>query len=146
MRKWGTATIALLPPAVSPARPLCCLHFWHHPCMEPIILLPSLASDGAAAAQQQAVAAEELRQDPALAELQAVMEKRVCGSPAVDGYAHVKPECLEDSPTNLWWQQHKPSPDDLDIHIERLADYDGLAGALSFGTLAGLNRAWGGLP
>jgi hypothetical protein len=57
------------------------------------------------------------------------METRVCGSPAVDGYAHVKPECLEGSPTNQWWQQHKPSPDDLDIHIERLADYDGLAGA-----------------
>ena len=29
---------------------------------------------------------------------------RVCGSPAVDGYAHVKPDCLEASPTNKWWQ------------------------------------------
>ena len=61
-------------------------------------------------------------------EVQAVLEARVCGSPAVDGYAHVKPECLETSPTNLWWQVNKPKPDDLDIHIERGADYDGLAG------------------
>jgi hypothetical protein len=61
-------------------------------------------------------------------EWQALLETRVCGSPAVDGYAHVKPECLEGSPTNQWWQQHKPTPDDLDVHIERAADYDGLAG------------------
>ncbi|KAL4858198.1 hypothetical protein ACK3TF_001688 [Chlorella vulgaris] len=60
-------------------------------------------------------------------EWQALLETRVCGSPAVDGYAHVKPECLEGSPTNQWWQQHKPTPDDLDVHIERAADYDGLA-------------------
>ena len=28
--------------------------------------------------------------------------QRVCGSPAVDGYAHVRPDCLESSPTNRW--------------------------------------------
>ena len=28
------------------------------------------------------------------------------------------------------WQENKLKPDDLDIHIERHADYDGLAGAL----------------
>ena len=34
--------------------------------------------------------------------------KRVCGSPAVDGYAHVNPQCLQDSPTNkLWWLTHQ---------------------------------------
>ena len=123
--------------------------------------------------------------------MQRLMQMRVCGSPAVDGYAHVKPDCLEASPTNKWWQvgaagwvapsiptdlkravhapgcnrlalwlqrygrcshphpidnlipaclprllgarcwqETKPKPDDLDIHIERHADYDGLAGAL----------------
>jgi hypothetical protein len=36
--------------------------------------------------------------------VQRTMQTRVCGSPAVDGYAHVKPECLEASPTNKWWQ------------------------------------------
>ena len=34
--------------------------------------------------------------------------RRVCGSPAVDGYAHVDPKCLQDSPTNkLWWLTHQ---------------------------------------
>ena len=61
--------------------------------------------------------------------VQKIMETRVCGRPAVDGYAHVVPSCLEESPTNKWWQENKPQPDDLDIHIERHADYDGLAGA-----------------
>lgn len=32
--------------------------------------------------------------------MQLVLTQRVCGSPAVDGYTHVKPECLEASPTN----------------------------------------------
>ena len=59
--------------------------------------------------------------------MQIVLSTRVCGSPAVDGYAHVKPECLEASPTNKWWQEAKPRPDELDIHIEKAADYDGLA-------------------
>ena len=36
--------------------------------------------------------------------VQKILETRACGSPAVDGYAHVKPECLEASPTNQWWQ------------------------------------------
>ena len=31
---------------------------------------------------------------------------RVCGSPAVDGYAHAPPKCLEESPTALWWKQY----------------------------------------
>lgn len=59
---------------------------------------------------------------------QAALSTRVCGSPAVDGYAHVKPDCLEASPTAKWWREYKPKPEDLDIHIERGADYDGLAG------------------
>ncbi|CAI7781205.1 unnamed protein product [Closterium sp. NIES-54] len=33
--------------------------------------------------------------------------ERVCGSPAVDGYAHVNATCLEASPTNrMWWSMH----------------------------------------
>ena len=59
--------------------------------------------------------------------LQILMSTRVCGSPAVDGYAHVKPECMVASPTAAWWRQFKPRPDDLNIHIERHSDYDGVA-------------------
>lgn len=60
-------------------------------------------------------------------ELQALLSQRVCGSPAVDGYAHVKPECLYSSPTAKWWNTTAPKPEDLDVHLERYADYDGVA-------------------
>ncbi|EFN55718.1 hypothetical protein CHLNCDRAFT_134029 [Chlorella variabilis] len=69
--------------------------------------------------------------------VQKIMETRVCGRPAVDGYAHVVPSCLEESPTNKWWQENKPQPDDLDIHIERHADYDGLAVGWGIGNTKG---------
>lgn len=59
--------------------------------------------------------------------LQFLLSTRVCGSPAVDGYAHVEPDCLKRSPTAQWWAKQNPQPEDLDIHIERRADYDGLA-------------------
>ena len=85
-----------------------------------------LHTAGAAGKLASTAAAAQPRSD--MIEVQAILELRVCGSPAVDGYAHVKPECLQASPTNQWWQEHKPKPDDLDIHIERAADYDGLAG------------------
>ena len=58
----------------------------------------------------------------ALLKLQRLLETRECGSPAVDGYAHVKPECLETSVTNQWWQSATPDPATLVVHIERHAD------------------------
>lgn len=66
--------------------------------------------------------------DPINAALQELMTTRVCGSPAVDGYAHVKPECLRSSPTARWWLENQPDPViDLITHIEHSADYDGVA-------------------
>jgi len=68
--------------------------------------------------------------------LQLVFTTRVCGSPAVDGYAHVKPQCLRESPTAQWWYNAKPDPyKDLVTHIEHRADYDGLAVGLVFSSL-----------
>lgn len=83
---------------------------------------PSTQEAAAAGAAAAAAAGKDF------SEAQAVLESRMCGSPAVDGYAHVEPPCLEASPTNKWWLENKPRPDDLDIFIEREADYDGLAG------------------
>ena len=42
----------------------------------------------------------------------------------------VRPPLLlsQDSPAAQWYQQWQPTPDELDIWIERAADYDGLAG------------------
>ncbi len=45
-------------------------------------------------------------------------------------YAHVVPQCLVDSPSAKWWFDWEASggkPDDLVMHIERHADFDGLA-------------------
>ena len=67
------------------------------------------------------------------AALQILLSTRVCGSPAVDGYAHVKPDCLDNSPTNVWWQRAKPTKADLVVHLEHHADYDGLAVAWGIG-------------
>ncbi|PSC69437.1 hypothetical protein C2E20_7129 [Micractinium conductrix] len=89
------------------------------------------ASSTAAAAAAAAAAVPVPRWD--VAEAQRVMEARACGSPAVDGYAHVKPECHQDSPAAQWYQQWQPTPDELDIWIERAADYDGLAVAWGIG-------------
>lgn len=60
--------------------------------------------------------------------------ERVCGSPAIDGYAHVDPECLNKSPTNTAYSQFlKMSvglgtgpPDWKKITLEH-SDVDGLA-------------------
>mmetsp|Transcript_16133 Transcript_16133/g.22284 ORF Transcript_16133/g.22284 Transcript_16133/m.22284 type:complete len:350 (-) Transcript_16133:166-1215(-) len=52
---------------------------------------------------------------------------RECGSPAVDGYAHVEPRCLERSRTAI---EHPKDPQDrvkLEVHVETAADFDGLA-------------------
>mmetsp|Transcript_18462 Transcript_18462/g.44105 ORF Transcript_18462/g.44105 Transcript_18462/m.44105 type:complete len:271 (-) Transcript_18462:395-1207(-) len=58
------------------------------------------------------------------------LSQRVCGSPAVDGYSHVVPSCLENSPTAQWWIAWRKSGgrlQDLIVHMEPEADYDGLA-------------------
>lgn len=56
--------------------------------------------------------------------------QRTCGSPAVDGYTHVDPNCLINSPTARWYKEHVGSTvphDKMVAHIEFNADYDGLA-------------------
>lgn len=66
----------------------------------------------------------------ALKETLEAMSARVCGSPAVDGYAHVDTKCLESSPTAKWWAAYYlrgGRQKELVAHIERAADYDGLA-------------------
>ncbi|KAJ9526324.1 hypothetical protein QJQ45_009775 [Haematococcus lacustris] len=65
-----------------------------------------------------------------IANTTAILATRVCGSPAVDGYSHVVPKCLEDSPTAKWWNEYYASggkQSDLVAHIELASDYDGLA-------------------
>jgi hypothetical protein len=45
-------------------------------------------------------------------------------------YAHVVPECLETSPTTVYWRKwmrEGGTPEALVAHIEHFADYDGLA-------------------
>ena len=45
-------------------------------------------------------------------------------------YAHVVVKCLEESPTALWWKSYIAKGgrhEDLLAHIEKAADYDGLA-------------------
>lgn len=57
--------------------------------------------------------------------------ERVCGSPAEDGYAHVDPTCLHNSPTAKWHADFIASGgkgEDLDVHAELAAEYDGVAG------------------
>ncbi|GAX79750.1 hypothetical protein CEUSTIGMA_g7191.t1 [Chlamydomonas eustigma] len=65
-----------------------------------------------------------------------MLSARVCGSPAVDGYTHVVPKCLEDSPTAQWWKSYFAKggkQKDLIAHIEKAADFDGLAVAWGIG-------------
>lgn len=48
-----------------------------------------------------------------------------CVSIWVHRYAHVVPKCLEDSPTNKWWQEYYKSggkQSDLAVHIEQAAE------------------------
>jgi hypothetical protein len=55
---------------------------------------------------------------------------RVCGSPAVEAYAHVNVSCILQSPTARWYRQYIAaggSYHDLVVHIEPQADYDGIA-------------------
>ena len=60
--------------------------------------------------------------------LQELMTTRVCESPAVDGYNHISEECILNSPAAQYWINTDPDPStDLITHIERRADYDGIA-------------------
>eukprot|EP01025_Chloroclados_australasicus_P024425 TRINITY_DN244_c0_g1_i1.p1 TRINITY_DN244_c0_g1~~TRINITY_DN244_c0_g1_i1.p1 ORF type:complete len:257 (+),score=34.33 TRINITY_DN244_c0_g1_i1:225-995(+) len=64
------------------------------------------------------------------------LSSRVCGSPAVDGYAHVNATCLELSPSNRWWQKYVSvggQQQDMLPRIEEAADIDGLAVAWGIG-------------
>lgn len=45
-------------------------------------------------------------------------------------YAHVSPECIEQSPTNMWWQEWRrsgASKQHAEAVLEEHADYDGIA-------------------
>lgn len=51
-------------------------------------------------------------------------------------YNKVVPKCLYDSPAAVWWSQWEATGGqraDLRVHIERHADYDGLAVAWGIG-------------
>jgi len=50
---------------------------------------------------------------------------RVCGSPAIDGYAHVNETCLRQSPTATGYK--KGIDPTITARIDRFADYDGIA-------------------
>jgi hypothetical protein len=51
---------------------------------------------------------------------------RLCGSPAIDGYAHVDSDCLERSPTQLAYLGYLADGMVLDGHREEGLDLDGL--------------------
>lgn len=57
--------------------------------------------------------------------------ERECGSPAVDGYAHVNATCLETSSTSRLWQRlvdtRELRPEELDCNVEENVSIDGLA-------------------
>lgn len=61
----------------------------------------------------------------------------------MEAYAKVDPSCLRASPAALWWYSHRPAPNDLDIHLERRADYDGLAVRWGIGHTLGSVEACG---
>ncbi|KAL6771610.1 hypothetical protein ACKKBG_A27080 [Auxenochlorella protothecoides x Auxenochlorella symbiontica] len=69
----------------------------------------------------------------AAAALQLVHEARVCGSPATDQYANVQESCLLASPVARWWREARAElgpaalTASMRVHIERRADYDGMA-------------------
>ena len=51
---------------------------------------------------------------------------RACGSPAIDGYAHVDPRCFDTSPTTLLYREVLSAGTRLVGYHEEAADYDGL--------------------
>ena len=65
------------------------------------------------------------------------MRIRECGSPAVDGYAHVVPECLVNSTTNKDFDSSETSRLEQVAWLEKHASYDGLAVRWGIGHKAG---------
>eukprot|EP00775_Hariotina_reticulata_P013419 gene13419-13547_t len=62
--------------------------------------------------------------------LQLLMETRTCQSPAVDAYTHINVTCLKRSPTARYYQEYLAAGghlQDMVVHIEQHADYDGVA-------------------
>ena len=51
---------------------------------------------------------------------------RACGSPAIDGYAHVDPKCIKASPTTARYERARREGAELVAFHELNADYDGL--------------------
>lgn len=95
----------------------------------------SAGDDGAAHVAQPSPAADAPETVADQATIDAMMA-RVCGDPAIDGYAHVVPQCLEDSPTAKWWAKFYAEggkQTDLVMHIEQSGEMDGLAVAWGLG-------------
>jgi len=59
--------------------------------------------------------------------------RRECGSPAVDGYSHVDPSCLERSATAAQFDAAEAARLALVVWVEEGASYDGLAVAWGIG-------------
>jgi hypothetical protein len=91
---------------------------------DPAAAAAAAATPGGGGADDAAAAAA------AAAALQLLMETRVCGSPAVDGYAYVNASCLLESPTARWWRAWTARggrPEVLVAHLEPESDIDGIA-------------------
>jgi hypothetical protein len=87
-------------------------------------------------AQNSSIALEPGMTPAELESARKALTERVCGSPAVDGYSHVKPECLEKSPTAKWWESYYAKggkQGELIVWMEKGGDYDGLAVAWGLG-------------
>ena len=71
--------------------------------------------------------------DVTLVESTPPSRKRECGSPAVDGYSHVVPECLLKSRTNVEYDRSETARMSQVAWYEEHASYDGLAVAWGIG-------------
>ena len=71
--------------------------------------------------------------DVTLVESTPPSRKRECGSPAVDGYSHVVPECLVKSRTNVEYDRSETARMSQVAWYEEHASYDGLAVAWGIG-------------
>ena len=65
--------------------------------------------------------------DIALVESTPPARPRECGSPAVDGYSHVVPDCLVKSRTNVEFDRSEAARSEQVAWYEEHASYDGLA-------------------
>ena len=71
--------------------------------------------------------------DIALVESTPPARPRECGSPAVDGYSHVVPDCLVKSRTNVEFDRSEAARSEQVAWYEEHASYDGLAVAWGIG-------------